>query len=151
VFTHLGEAFTREMLLLLRSLLQPGGLLVFTSHGEEAIRRAASGFFDARFQALAERIRADYTASGFCFIPYEEADFSLLPFSFERRAEFGMTWMSEAYIVALVDSLGDGGLQFLRFTPSAWEGMQDATVLRRTAGALPSSPAPPEPSWPASR
>jgi hypothetical protein len=119
------------MLVLLRSLLRPGGLLVFTSHGEEAIRRAASGFFGARYQACAERIRADYAARGFCFIPYEDADFAILPFSFERRSEFGMTWMSEAYIAALVDDAGTGELQLLRFTPAAWEGVQDAAILRR--------------------
>jgi SAM-dependent methyltransferase len=131
VFTHLGEAFTREMLDLLCSLLRPGGLLVFSSHGDEAIQRAASGFFGERFKLQAARIHADYSARGFCFLPYEDADFAILPFTFERRAEFGMTWMSEAYIAELVRATGNGELQFVRFVPAAWEHMQDGVMLQR--------------------
>ena len=131
VFTHLGEAFTREMLDLLRSLLRPGGVLVFSSHGDEAIHRAATGFFGDRFKAQAPRIQADYAARGFCFLPYEDSDFAILPFSFERRSEFGMTWMSEAYVTELVRDAGNGELQLVRFIPAAWEHMQDGVILQR--------------------
>ena len=133
VFTHLGEAFTRETLDLWRSLLRPGGVLVFTTHGEEAIRRAESGFFDTRYQVAAPRVRADYEARGFCFLPYDAADFAILPYSFERRAEFGMTWMSEDYIAKLVGAVGGGDLQLVRFVPKAWEGVQDAAIVQRSA------------------
>ena len=132
VFTHLGEAFTREMLELWCSLLRPGGVLVFTTHGDEAIRRAESGFFDTRYQVAAPRVRADYAARGFCFLPYGDADFAILPFSFERRAEFGMTWMSEDYIAKLVDAVGKGDLRLVSFVPQAWEGVQDAAIVQRT-------------------
>lgn len=131
VFTHLAEGFTREMLDLLRSLLRPDGVLVFTSHGDEAIRRAVSGFFGDRFKVQAPRIQADYTARGFCFLPYEDADFAILPFSFERRSEFGMTWMSEAFVAELVRATGQGELHLVRFVPAAWELMQDGVILQR--------------------
>jgi SAM-dependent methyltransferase len=133
VFTHLSAEFTRETLTQLCGLLAPGGVLVFTTHGEEAIRRAESGFFEPRVTALSGRVRREYEASGFCFAPYEDADFAILPFTFERRAEFGMTWMSEPTIAALIDQVGGGALRLLRFVPAGWEGVQDTVVVQRAA------------------
>lgn len=131
VFTHLSADFTREMLAQLGGLLAPGGVLVFTTHGDEALRRAETGFFEPRITALSGRIGAEYAARGFCFVPYEDADFAMLPFDFARRADFGMTWMSESTIAGLLDEVGGGTLRLLRFIPAGWEGVQDTVIVHR--------------------
>ena len=134
VFTHLSAEFAREMLAQLGGLLAPGGVLVFTTHGDEALRRAETGFFEPRITALSSRIGEEYAARGFFFVPYEDADFAMLPFDFARRADFGMTWMTESTIAGLLDAVGDGDMRLLRFIPAGWEGVQDTVIVHRSGG-----------------
>lgn len=127
VFTHLDEAYTRETMELLISLLEPGGVLVFTTHGDEALRRTTSrDWFDPRIYKKREQIHHDYGTRGFHFTPLTAEELAVLPFKFERAAEFGYTWMTEAYTRALLDELSGGRMQVKSFLPGGWEGYQDA-------------------------
>ncbi len=131
VLTHLDEPYTRETLALLISLLEPGGVLVFTTHGDEALRRCGEpGFLDARIHREREKIRRDYAARGFHFTPLTRRELAALPFEFRRGAQFGYTWMSEAYTRALAAELSQGRLEVKGYRPAGWEGYQDAVFCQ---------------------
>jgi SAM-dependent methyltransferase len=132
VFTHLAEGYTRETLSLLFELLQPGGVLVFTTHGDEALRRVRSGFFGPTVQPRGDAIEQGLAARGFHFFPYTADELGGLPFEFQRADEFGMTWMTEAYMTELLRSVSGGALHVLRFEPQGWEHLQDAFMCQRT-------------------
>jgi hypothetical protein len=118
-------------LALLYRLLKPGGLLVFTTHGDQAIDYIAKNFYGERIQDMAAQVEAEYRQAGFCFTPYERKDFDILPFEFKRDKDFGVTWMTEAYVSNLVEDTGHGDLQCLRFNPHGWENYQDVYICQR--------------------
>ncbi len=133
VMTHLSAGFTRETFGLLTSILAPNGVLIFTTHGDEALARAENGFFGPRYGTVeASHVRAEYEATGFCFVPYESSDFAALPFTFERSGDFGMTWMSSSFVEGLISDVG-ASFRLLRLIPSGWEGVQDAVIVQRVA------------------
>ena len=126
VFTHLSEAYTRETLQLLLALLSPRGVLVFTTHGEEALRRTlVPGWFGATIHGRRDTIRADFEGRGFHFTPYTRDELGLLPFRFRRGEDFGVTWVSEAYVRGLVERLSAGRLCVTGFRPAGWDKYQD--------------------------
>ena len=131
VFTHLSKPHTNEMLGFLATLLQENGVLIFTTHGEEAIQRLASGFFGEQFQAYLAEVRDNYDKTGFHFIPYQQPDLDILPFEHKKQQDFGMTWMSEAYVRKIMADITGGDLRLLEFKPKGWEGVQDAFFFER--------------------
>jgi|GEM_PF-1047311 len=131
VFTHLSESNTARMLRLLCNALSRNGVLVFTTHGEEALRRMARGDYGKRFQTFEEQVRKEYAGRGFSFIPFTQDELSILPFEYKGDADFGMTWMSESYVKALMQDISKGDLQFLKFTPQGWDYHQDVFFYHR--------------------
>lgn len=85
LFTHLPEASFKAWLRRLWSLLRPGGMLVFSVHGEEVV--------------LPGR---EMPASGFLFDPQSEID--ALP-----GEQYGTTWVSEAFVRGVLHEIAPGG------------------------------------------
>jgi SAM-dependent methyltransferase len=131
VFTHLSEPYTRETMQLLLSLLNPQGVLVFTIHGEEALRRTElPDWFGEIIFEKREQISSDFNKHGFHFTPYTQDELDMLPFDFTHAADFGVTWMSEAYTRKLLEELGDGQLRVCEFRPAGWESYQDVFICQ---------------------
>ncbi|MCX7016265.1 MAG: class I SAM-dependent methyltransferase [Candidatus Sumerlaeota bacterium] len=133
IFTHLNEADFRSTLALLSGRLNPGGLLVFTTHGQEALRRTPTAG-GARLAALVPRIWTELDQRGFCFLPYEPDELEhILPFPYPAGRQFGATWVNESYVRAAAHEASMGRLEFLAFQPQAWDNLQDAFTFRRRA------------------
>ncbi|NUM44325.1 MAG: class I SAM-dependent methyltransferase [Anaerolineales bacterium] len=127
VFTHLSESYTKETMELLISLLNPGGILVFTTHGEEALRRTDwPDWFGATIYNKRKQIQTNFKENNFYFLPYSSEELGILPFEFKRGADFGVTWMSESYTRNLLARLSNGRLMVREFRSAGWEGYQDA-------------------------
>jgi hypothetical protein len=111
---------------LLISLLNPRGVLVFTTHGEEALRRnELPDWFAETIYNKRRKIKKDFIKRGFHFTSYTREELGILPFEFQRAADFGTTWMSETYTCTLLEKLSDGQLRVSEFRPAGWENYQD--------------------------
>jgi SAM-dependent methyltransferase len=110
--THLNE---RDIIALFRLFirhLEPGGLVVLTTHGDFAAQRASLRQFDYSIpEDQIERIGRDYPQTGYGFVDYAG----------ERN--WGVSLTSPEWIRALVRKLG--GLREVYFKESGWDNHQD--------------------------
>jgi SAM-dependent methyltransferase len=111
--THLNERGIVALFRLFRRHLVPGGLVIFTTHGEFVSRRISRLEFD---YGLAEeqndRIGRDYLQTGYAFENYPD----------ER--EWGVSLTSPAWIRLRINELG--GLREVFFKERGWDNHQDA-------------------------
>ncbi|RLG71460.1 MAG: hypothetical protein DRO11_04430 [Methanobacteriota archaeon] len=146
VFTHLSERYISKMLRLFKRILTSDGLLVFTTHGENALQRLHSGDYGERFRLLGSRIKQEFETRGFCFVPYEDQELSLrlksrqesevsrlVSLYSEEIRNYGKTWMSKSFTVSLVQKVFGNELKLLEYRPSAWDNHQDVFVYYRVS------------------
>lgn len=140
VFTHLSEEYARGILLLFRDILAPEGLLVFTTHGAKTLRRVREGSYGERFRRLEPTIRAELESKGFSFVAYDDQEIALrlrsrgqaCLASYAREVQnYGKTWMSQSFVMELVQEVFGPELQLLDFLPQGWDGHQDVFIYQR--------------------
>lgn len=108
LFSHLPRSSWTRWLQQLWQAVEPGGLLVFTTHGAEAARRAGVVLDEA----------------GFFFAPSSESN------AIDAQ-EYGTSFSNEAFVKQQIQEVaGADALQ--RFAPQWFWNHQDAWVLKRT-------------------
>ncbi len=107
LFSHLPLSSWQRWLQRLVDAVAPGGVLVFSTHGLEAARRA--------------QVQLD--AAGYFFAPSSES-------SAIDAEEYGTAFTGEGFVRARVAELADS-VEVLRFAPNWFWHHQDAWVLRR--------------------
>lgn len=107
LFSHLPRSSWGRWLARLVDAVEPGGLLVFTTHGTEAARRA----------------RVTLDAEGYFFAPSSES-------TAIDAQEYGTAFTDEAFVRARTAELA-GTVEVLRWTPMWFWHHQDAWVLQR--------------------
>jgi SAM-dependent methyltransferase len=110
--THLNEEATRALFRLFARHLAPGGLLIFTAHGDFVARRMPRGEFDYMLTgAQIETITRLYAETGFGYEDYSE------------QAGYGVALTSPAWIRAQLAA--SGGLKEVYFSARAWDDHHD--------------------------
>ena len=107
LFSHLPRGSWGRWLARLVDAVEPGGLLVFTTHGTEAARRA----------------RVTLDAEGYFFAPSSES-------TAIDAQEYGTAFTDEAFVRARTAELA-GTVEVLRWAPMWFWHHQDAWVLQR--------------------
>ena len=107
LFSHLPRSSWGRWLARLVDAVEPGGLLVFTTHGTEAARRA----------------RVTLDAEGYFFAPSSES-------TAIDAQEYGTAFTDEAFVRARTAELA-GPVEVLRWAPMWFWHHQDAWVLQR--------------------
>lgn len=118
--THLDAASLRALLRLFARSLAPGGLAVFTTHGERAARKMLRGEIDygiAREQ-LAAAVGA-FRESGYGFTPYPDVS----AYGVASDAGYGISLTSHEWVRA--EAARAGTLRELFFEPHGWDEHQD--------------------------
>ena len=119
VLTHLPERAGMDAMALLGRVVRPGGLLVFTTHGETSVTWAPTlGRWCA---PLAPAIRDEVSRYGFAYHPYPHY----------RGNGYGLAWHAPGYVAEVMDRLHGPGLQAVSFLPQSFGGHQDTFVYRR--------------------
>jgi SAM-dependent methyltransferase len=133
LLTHLPEEQARAALRALVRHLAPGGILVFTTHGE-AIRRLLADHAAAHVEdsAKPELVRAyervEEPARSELLRTYDEAGFGFAPYPDSPDSSYGFALASRAWIEArLAES---PGLAHLSSQDAAWHGRQDVYVCQ---------------------
>ncbi|MDQ1592814.1 MAG: hypothetical protein QOG71_3441 [Pyrinomonadaceae bacterium] len=122
LITHLDAPQTRALFRLFARHLAPGGLLLFSAHGDfVARRRMPSGEFDymltaAQVQTITER----YAATGFGYEDYREGE-----------GGYGVALTSPAWIRAQMAEVG--GLSEVYFAERVWDEHHDVFGYIREA------------------
>lgn len=110
-FSHMPRATWGRWLRRLYDALDPGGLMIFTTHGLESMKYFPASSFDE---------------SGFWFeASSEQTDLDV--------ADYGQTITSKDFVDAQIALLP--GADFVRYEAAAWWGHQDLYVLRKTDDA----------------
>jgi SAM-dependent methyltransferase len=112
LITHLDAHATRALLRLFARHLAPGGLLLFSAHGDFVARRMPSGEFDYMLTpAQVETITRRYAETGFGYEDYA------------GEGGYGVALTSPAWIRARVAEVG--GLKEVYFGERAWDAHHD--------------------------
>jgi SAM-dependent methyltransferase len=110
--THLNEKPARALFRLFARQLAPGGLLVFSAHGDFVARRMPTDEFDYMLtREQIERITKSYEAMGFGYEDYSE------------HAGYGVSLTSPAWIRAQIEAAG--GLTEVYFGERVWDAHHD--------------------------
>jgi SAM-dependent methyltransferase len=110
--THLNERDIVALLRLFVRHLTPGGLVVFTTHGDFATQRVSRREFDYSIpEDQIERLVEDYTQEDYGFADYA------------GEQNWGVSLTSPEWIRARVDELG--GLREVYFKEHGWDNHQD--------------------------
>lgn len=108
LLTHLDASRWPGFLKLFQSLLNPGGLLVFSTHGEvtrERIARGEHGFY-AVAETAAQQLVADYLQTGFGYVDYAPG------------SNYGVSLSSLSWVLGQVAAVE--GLQLAACFPRQW-------------------------------
>lgn len=110
--THLDAAPTRALLRLFRRALAPGGLVLFTTHGDFVARRLPTKDFDYGLtDEQIARITDAYARAGHAYTDYPD------------RESYGVSLTSPAWVREQVRETG--GLREVYFKPRGWDEHQD--------------------------
>jgi SAM-dependent methyltransferase len=110
--THLNEGATRALFRLFARHLAPGGLLIFTAHGDYVARRMPNGEFDYMLtREQIEAITARYARTGFGYADYA------------GQASYGVALTAPAWIRAQLGAVG--GLREVYFRERVWDDHHD--------------------------
>ncbi len=110
--THLNEHGIASLFRLFRRHLAPGGIMIFTTHGDFVSRRMPTRDFDYGLAAeQIDRIGVDYPQTGYGFEDYP------------GERDYGVSLTSPEWIRARV--LDVGGLREVFFKERGWDNHQD--------------------------
>lgn len=119
VITHLDEEGSREFLRRLPEWLEPGGIAMFTTHGEWSL--ANVGFYGETFEQKRQEIARDVGRRGIAFVPYHHYG----------GDDYGMTWHSADYIRETLEDLHGASVTLVRFAPRGLDEHQDVFAYQR--------------------
>jgi SAM-dependent methyltransferase len=136
LLTHMDRALWRQFLDLFESVLMPGGVLVFTTHGRSILekwRDPDAGDFYLQPRERREELVRDYVADGFGFAEYtlgEETRESLsVPHS------FGISMAQPSWTCRLIESRP--GLQLVSYMEGRWGDQDVVGCVRADVGSQP--------------
>jgi SAM-dependent methyltransferase len=128
LFTHLDEASILALLDLFRRSLAPGGVALFTTHGERVVDRMLADEYD--YSIARDRIPAmldSYRRTGFGFTDYLD----VTSYGVATDARYGISLTAPDWIRERAARVG--GLHEIFFRPHGWDDHQDVFgFIRRT-------------------
>jgi len=121
VLTHLNERNSLAMLRLLGESLTPGGIALFTVHGQYSL--ANPGLYGAEYELRGDEIARAVRDRGMVFLPY----------AFVAREDYGMAWHSREYIERTMREIHGEQVRLLTFVPAGLDDHQDVFAFQRVA------------------
>jgi SAM-dependent methyltransferase len=127
--THLDETGIAALLSLFRRSLAPGGLAVFTAHGERVVGRMTRAEFDYAIDE--ERIPVivgAYRQTGYGFANYPDVG----AYGVSEESGYGVSLTSPDWVRRAAQRAG--GLREVYFKPHGWDDHQDVYGFRKDEG-----------------
>jgi SAM-dependent methyltransferase len=114
LFTHLDSDHWVQFLKLFDSLLNPDGLLLFTTHGPYVVYRGQKGFDYGLKPKPLRKIVSKYEGSGFGYINYD------------NNQGYGISVAKPWYVIKLLESVPK--LKLLYYKEKGWDHHQDVVA-----------------------
>lgn len=121
LFTHLNRKRFEDLLQLLFNALEPGGILVFTTHGKYSIDIFES-YWKKGLAPMTGR-QAEIKASendGFCFFPYR------------YDPSFGVSISLKSYVESLCQRILNSNAEIINYEFKGWDNHQDVFAIKNT-------------------
>lgn len=122
VITHLNERNSSKFLRLMGEALNPGGIVMFTTHGKWSLDH--SGEYGPEYELRRAELADAVEARGVAYLPYQFVG-----------DDYGMTWHSRKYIEGKIAELHGGSVVPLFFKAHGLDGHQDVFAFRRVAAS----------------
>jgi SAM-dependent methyltransferase len=119
VLTHVDEDNSLALLRLLGESLEPGGIVLFTTHGRWALDNI--GTYGAVYEEQQGAIAREVEERGLAFVPYHHYP----------GESYGMTWHSADYVRAQMERLHGDDVKLLFHEPRGLDEHQDVFVYQR--------------------
>jgi acetyltransferase-like isoleucine patch superfamily enzyme/SAM-dependent methyltransferase len=120
LFTHLRAEHCMEFVRLFSSLINPGGLIVFTVHGRWVERSLATNRYTYGLKSHdVTALLKEYYETGFGYADYPGS------------SGYGISVSSPAYVLAKLTSLPD--LKLISYQEKGWDNHQDIVCLQKQA------------------
>jgi len=122
LFTHLDKEAFSGLLKLLFNSLEPGGILMFTTHGKYSVEifhkywERDPGGMPLSHQQLQEEL---VKTNGFYYAPYHNSE------------GYGISISLEPYVTNLIESLFKGKAKVILFSERGWDNHQDVFAIQR--------------------
>lgn len=123
VFTHLDAPSCDLLLRRMGQSLVPGGLMVFSMHGEFSLANLQH-LYGGEHAADAAMIRREVAAQGISFRRYT-ADWG------DFAGTYGMTWHRKEYLQERAADLTNGALRLAFFRPQGWDHHHDVIAFEK--------------------
>lgn len=125
VLTHLDGDDGDALLKLLAKSLVPGGVLVFSIHGQYC-RDGLAHLYGGLYAGEAEAIRGEVAEQGYSFRVYEGDIFGQFP------SKYGMTWHDAGQLEERAATLSAGRLRRVYWQPQGWDHHHDVMAFVKT-------------------
>jgi len=119
LFTHLDTDLWLRFLTVFQATLRPGGVLIFSTHGDDAYRKMITGTFNYRIPYFRKSvILHNYQRKGFGYVKYEDSD-----------SYYGLSLSSPAWVLTQVAKLPE--LRLIHFAETSWGRFHDCFTCVR--------------------
>jgi SAM-dependent methyltransferase len=120
LLTHLPHERWQQLARVLGRILEPAGIVVFSTHGEQAQRSLDS--YGPGLEARRHEMEEQLAGRGHAYLPYEHYGHDGYGVAFHTDHEIEAT---------MLDALGEGSRRLL-LLPAGWGGHQDIHAFQRT-------------------
>jgi SAM-dependent methyltransferase len=119
LLTHLPDDLCLDLVRTLGGQLQPGGLLIFTTHGLDTLQRPGLAHYIPEQAGSEHEVQETVQRDGVAFVPYPNA------------AEYGVTFHDPQYVEQMVAQQFGKALRLVRYASRAWDTHQDVWAFQR--------------------
>jgi SAM-dependent methyltransferase len=118
LFTHFAPPLWVRFLKVLESVLSPGGVLVFTTHGREALQSLENGDWRYRLGPPRDELLRQYYQGEFGYVRYAGSD-----------SYYGMSLSTTGWVLDQIET--HTALRVVSFSERAWDEHQDCFACVR--------------------
>lgn len=135
VFTHLPQHRWVGLMSFLARITSPGGVVVFTVHGEKSLHVFETHILSSMSHVMTEsdfrKVQSDLPQKGFCYVPKQAADLAhgvkigmnITP------GEYGFSFNTESWVRGFIQTLPEWEL--VSHCPAAWANNHDVVTVQR--------------------
>lgn len=124
VLTHLDEENETAFMELLHRSLEPGGIALFTTHGQWSLDNLH--IYGENYEVMHDDLVRRVRERGRAFVPYQHYG----------DDEYGMTWHSADHVGSRIAELSGDSMRLLFFEPHGLDHHQDVFVYQRVTSGL---------------
>lgn len=119
LLTHVDAKRFTAFIKVFIEILNPGGVLIFTTQGEGCFTNPGLTVYKKRFKGEEQHLRKSFLKDGYCYIPYKPS------------GRYGFSIFSKEYVEKIMTENFSGRVTLDRFKERGWDNHQDVWSYRK--------------------